>query len=1392
MNDLNFGSSSRAQLIDAYQQLPSIEQQMVRLFSVIYAPISRASTLACLNQVLPKNQTLTSSKLKTHLDRLLLAGFLVEDRRQGVSCHSLIGEIATWEAVQLQEFKTFVKVIGKNLPVQTGYSGMRRFASRNELVRELRIGIYRNDLAFIARQLDDYSQFNYDDEFSFARVLKSVCNDPFNLELFQTFDRELADLVLNSIFSEAVFQLTPTTEVFEWLQKQVSASKSPDFRARLLISQLLLRGRLTEAIAYLEKFEKNLDSLTYWGWAKFLTGDYGQSIDYFSQALTGYRKLSGKRTGYFDTLEGLFFIFALIQEGSAPSLQQAKDYAVQMSKQKGHWLQSSYGRLKCIIGVQQGDMTQKAVLLNFQILPWPHTSSIEAWIHALCLTWTDREVAKKTVPKVIANLAKQATVGGYQWLVLEATEILAQLNPNYRSAADALQQDLGITPLVHLIPYQEPWELCLTALTQLNAAPQLAAKTSANSGKRLIWLVAFYSSNNYAIEPREQKINAKGDWSRGRPIALRRLANIHDFDYLTPQDIKICSAIEVSYVSSYYGGDKSYDFSEDAILALIGHPLVFWVDAPTIAVEVVRGEPALFVQKTETGISLQLSPSISKNQKIVVVKETPTRLQVTEVTADYQKVADLLGTQLHVPEQAQERVLAAIESIASLVTVHSDIGGGVGNAQTVEANPQPHIHLLPVGAGLKVAVLVRPFNQHGPYFQPGQGGVMVIAEIAGEKFQTSRSLAEEKQLAELVIKACPTLEMWDSDHSEWLISDPEACLELLLDLQTLEDLAVVEWPEGEKLKIKQRADLKSFNMRIERQRDWFEASGELQLDDDQVLDMRQLMDLLAGSTSRFIPLGDGEFLALTASFRKQLDELRAFSQPQGKGLKFHPLAGLAMQDVFAEVGSLEADHHWQAQVQKLQDLKTFQPQLPSTLQAELRDYQLDGFQWLSQLAHWGVGACLADDMGLGKTLQALALILTRAAAGPTLILAPTSVCTNWLGEVDKFAPTLQVIQLGISDRQQTLDNLQPLDLLICSYGLLQQEDVADMLAEVEWETIVLDEAQAIKNAATKRSQAAMRLQGKFKLLTTGTPIENHLGELWNLFQFINPGLLGSLDNFNQKFANAIERNQDKLAKARLKKLIQPFILRRTKTQVLAELPSRTEILLHVQLSKEEQLFYEALRREAIEKLTNSDANAGQKHLQVLAEIMKLRRACCNAQLVKPGVNLASSKLELFGETITELLDNGHKALVFSQFVDHLQIVKKYLEDQKISYQYLDGSTPAKERKKRVDAFQAGTGDVFLISLKAGGTGLNLTAADYVIHLDPWWNPAVEDQASDRAHRIGQLRPVTIYRLVAKGTIEDKIVDLHQHKRDLANSLLEGTEMSGKISTDQLLTLIREG
>jgi SNF2 family DNA or RNA helicase len=1392
--DLTATNLERAKIEKVYDLQTDLNRYILRLCSVVYGPISRNSLLACLNRALPKGTPVfTAAKLKTSLDLLVAQNLLIVDNNMGPKCSHLLVELATREAIVRREFDLFVTAIQQTMPIRTGYRGGRQFSSRSELIREVRIGLYRGDRGFVAKQLEDYNDYSYDRTFNFADLLCTIFNNPFEPEWLENLAPELAEMTLNSIFSDSVFNLTPVPDVLDWLQniapQDVAAltqtakeNRQSTFRRRLLTNQLLLRGQLGEVQERIAATETPAFSAL--GWLKFLEGDDAQSILHFEQSLAAARPKAGKRPSLFENLPGLIYILALMRTGTTEAWQQAEIYAGQVAKQNGHWLQSSGRRLEIVLKLQLGKISQAEALAACNADFSPAAHSVALLIGSLCLYWIDKEGSKQRLPTILANLCDRATVCGYGWIASEAAEILARLDQRCQPRAEQLRESLGLKTAVGAIHTQEAWELCLTALSNFGKVEPAAA-----TDRRLIWLLTIYGKSYY-LEPREQKINAKGDWSKGRPIALKRLLNPGSLGYFSEQDCRVCGAIEGEYQYSRYGGEMEYSFSENALFELIGHPSVFWAETPQIGVEIMGGEPALVVQKTAEGINLQLVPALAQDVGIVVVKETPTKVRVTKMTAEYRKIAALIGDRLQVPAEAQERVLAAINNIAQIVTVHSDIGGGASNARYLEAASQPHLHLLPLNGGLRVSMLVRPFETGGPYFQPGHGSEIVIAEVDGERLQTNRLLQEEQDLANAVVRACPTLANWESIDSEWLISDPESCLELLLEFQTLEDLAVIEWPEGEKMRIRQRADISGFSMRINRQQDWFEATGELQLDDDQVLNMRQLMELLSSSSGRFIPLGNGEFLALTENFRKQLDELRAFSHKQGDGVRFHPLAGAVMQDLFDEVGQLETDRHWKAQVKKLKDLPNFQPKLPSTLQAELRDYQVDGFRWLSQLAHWGVGACLADDMGLGKTVQTLAAILNRAPNGPTLILAPTSVCTNWLGEAEKFAPTLNLLQLGTGDRKEALAQLQPFDLMVCSYGLLQQEDVGKMLAEVEWETIVLDEAQAIKNAATKRSQAAMKLQGKFKVLTTGTPIENHLGELWNLFQFTNPGLLGSLDDFNHKFANPIERQQDAMARMRLKQLIQPFILRRTKSQVLSELPSRTEIVLHVELSKEEKLFYEALRREALEKLADSSANAGQKHLQVLAEIMRLRRACCNPKLVKPQLNLVSSKLELFGETLEELLDNGHKALVFSQFVDHLTIVREYLDKQNISYQYLDGSTPAKERKRRVDAFQAGEGDVFLISLKAGGTGLNLTAADYVIHMDPWWNPAVEDQASDRAHRIGQQRPVTIYRLVAKETIEDKIVALHQHKRDLANSLLEGTEMSGKVSTEQLLQLIR--
>jgi SNF2 family DNA or RNA helicase len=606
---------------------------------------------------------------------------------------------------------------------------------------------------------------------------------------------------------------------------------------------------------------------------------------------------------------------------------------------------------------------------------------------------------------------------------------------------------------------------------------------------------------------------------------------------------------------------------------------------------------------------------------------------------------------------------------------------------------------------------------------------------------------------------------------------------------------VLRWPKGKKISLSKKLESQHLQLALTKNSEWFDITGNLQVNDNEVLELRKLLELVKSSNGRFIELGSEQILALSDDLRHKLELINQVSDDG----KFHPLATLQIEEATAGM-RMKTLHAWDQQTAKMHEANSIVPKLPSTFQAQLRDYQFAGFDWGMRLAHWGAGACLADDMGLGKTLQALAILLARANQGPSLVIAPTSVCFNWQQEALKFAPTLNIKLFADSSntiqREIMLNELSNFDCVIISYGLLQRE--SDILSQVSWRTIVADEAQALKNPLAKRTKAAYALKGDFKMITTGTPIENDLSELWSLFRFINPGLLGNVKRFAKRFAVPMENaNEDPLAARKasqgLKTLIQPFILRRMKNQVLTELPPRTEITISVEMSSKEQAFYEALRLNAIDNISKSgkQANAGEQRIRMLAELVKLRQACCHPKLVITESEIPSAKLAALDELLNELRLNKHKALIFSQFVGHLQLIKQHLESKDFSYQYLDGSTPQKERQKRVNAFQSGDGDIFLISLKAGGFGLNLTAADYVIHMDPWWNPAVEDQASDRAHRMGQIRPVTIYRLITQNTIEEKIVALHQHKRDLADTLLSGNESVSKLSVEDMLNLLKD-
>ena len=451
--------------------------------------------------------------------------------------------------------------------------------------------------------------------------------------------------------------------------------------------------------------------------------------------------------------------------------------------------------------------------------------------------------------------------------------------------------------------------------------------------------------------------------------------------------------------------------------------------------------------------------------------------------------------------------------------------------------------------------------------------------------------------------------------------------------------------------------------------------------------------------------------------------------------------------------------------------------VPDGFVAELRPYQRQGLDWLQFLREYELGGILADDMGLGKTVQALAHILTEKHAGrldrPCLVVCPTSVVPNWTAEAARFAPELAVVSLHGPDRAQRFGLLSSADLALTTYALLNRDEVA--LLEQEWHLVILDEAQAIKNPTAKATSVACRLRARHRLCLTGTPVENHLGDIWSQFAFLVPGLLGDVRRFARTFRTPIEKRGDAGRQALLARRLRPFMLRRTKAEVAAELPPKTVMVRQIELAGAQRDLYETVRLAMHEKVRRAVAERGlaRSHIIILDALLKLRQACCDPRLVKLAqarrVTL-SAKLDHLKEMLPQLIEEGRRVLLFSQFTSMLDLIEADLDALGLPYVGLRGDT--RDRATPVARFQAGDVALFCLSLKAGGAGLNLTAADTVIHYDPWWNPAVEAQATDRAHRIGQDKPVFIYKLIAEGTIEERMLELQDKKAALAKGLFD--------------------
>jgi non-specific serine/threonine protein kinase len=554
--------------------------------------------------------------------------------------------------------------------------------------------------------------------------------------------------------------------------------------------------------------------------------------------------------------------------------------------------------------------------------------------------------------------------------------------------------------------------------------------------------------------------------------------------------------------------------------------------------------------------------------------------------------------------------------------------------------------------------------------------------------------------------------------------------------------------------------------------DWFDLNISITIAGQPVPLQKLRRSINQGK--KYVKLSDGSLAILPSNWIKRFAFLFNFANMDKENLQL-PRSQLSLIDaLFSEAEMARADDAYYKSIEKLKNFnKIPQAKIPESLSGTLRPYQRAGFDWLEFLKEFQLGGCLADDMGLGKTLQALTVLLSAKNQGinrSSLIICPTSVVFNWYNEIKKFTPDLEVLQHTGLNRDKESQPFQDYDIILTTYGILRR-DIA-LLKSHTFYYIVLDESQKIKNPASQTAKAARLLKGEHRLVLTGTPLENNIQELWSQFSFLNPGQLGSLYFFRKNFVTPIEKENDPEALSFLKKLVFPFILRRTKDNVERDLPPKTEQLVYCGMNDQQKTIYDHWKDHYRSLLLHKIDTQGMDsaRINILEGLVKLRQVACHPALIDQNVTEDSGKFEYVKELIEEILAENHKVLIFSQFVKMLRLLLTYFDHNRIRYEYLDGHT--RNREKVVERFQTDESiNVFLISLKAGGTGLNLTSADYVILYDPWWNPAVETQAMDRAHRIGQNKKVFVYRLISKDSVEEKMLELQNKKKNLVSNII---------------------
>jgi superfamily II DNA or RNA helicase len=931
------------------------------------------------------------------------------------------------------------------------------------------------------------------------------------------------------------------------------------------------------------------------------------------------------------------------------------------------------------------------------------------------------------------------------------------------------------------------------------AAPALDEASVADKPlMRFVWNVkldGYYKS--ISLQPCLQQEKKNGGWTKGKETTLEAFLKSsrdqwtsvdHQLSEIIKQDRWQSPSIDLAEALRILAGSDQFTFDRDDC-ELVSRPLEIIVrevegglQLSTSASDLVNAQPAdsqTFFADAQRGVLVVLQ----EKRQAVYFSGPP---HSSEICLHLKKQADII------PLDKKSALLKELEPLRSCMAVRlpESVAG-----QEVQYKCQMTVVLqLRRNGMLDASIQVRDRNQM--LQSPGEGLILIHETIDGKPVQYVRDLPDEVHLARELATELKLKRGVPISRCGWRISDADDISNLLSDAGVAVERGelVVLWHKDSVSRFDVIGRLTANNVRVivSRQRDWFGLTGTCKIGEQEI----SLKDLLAGMHGRpmngLMEISPGKWAAVTEELRNALRRLSDVSQESRGKLQLDASAVPVVSALEAAHIQVECDKHWDKCLKRLREAADTIYEPPVGLNAQLRDYQIEGFRWLCRLSHWGIGGILADDMGLGKTVQALAMLLTRVESGPTLVIAPTSLGFNWQRECERFTPSLTPIVFRDIDRLDLKNHVGNGDVVICSYGLALRE--ADVLKEIKWGTMILDEAQNIKNSNSKTAAQIRTFQAEWKIALTGTPMENHLGELWSIFHTVAPGVLGSWEQFRKRFAVPIEKDRNSDRREALARVIAPFILRRSKAEVLKELPERTETNLMVDLSVEERSRYDQMRLAAVAELDEigDESLSHDQRFKVLQMLTRMRQLSCHIGLVDDTWTGSSAKLDVLMEQLEQLKERGNRPLIFSQFTTHLGLIRAACDKAGITYQYLDGQTTPAQRQQRVEAFQNGEGDAFLISLKAGGTGLNLTAADYVIHMDPWWNPAVEDQATDRAHRIGQTKPVNVYRIIARGTIEEQILAMHEEKRDLVDGVLSGADAAAKLSTKELAELIRLG